>query len=134
ETIPWSRLRPLDGAKFGTQKLRPRANDAVLSYLQFPNTPEYLQEAAIMIGEVTGDRQLIARVDHTDQKDGTMFVTLFLDAVNADIVGEGLAMVPRKPKPWERAGADVLAALKKREELAKEEKRGMWEYGDFSED
>ncbi|KAK4989802.1 hypothetical protein LTR50_002977 [Elasticomyces elasticus] len=139
ETIPWSRLRPLDGAKFGTQKLRPQANDAVLSYLQFPNTPEYLQEAAIMIGEVTGDRQLIARVDHTDQKDGTMFVTLFLDAqqkdsVNADIVGEGLAMVPRKPKPWERAGADVLAALKKREELAKEEKRGMWEYGDLSED
>ena len=44
-------------------------------------------------------------------------------------------MVPRKLKPWERSFGDVLKALKKVETVAKDdERRGMWEYGDLTED
>ncbi|GAB7347341.1 hypothetical protein MBLNU459_g4281t1 [Dothideomycetes sp. NU459] len=142
ETIPWTRLRSLDQTKFGVQKLRPQAQDAVLSFLQFPASPEYLKEAVYMIQEITADRQLVANVDYVDPKDGTLYVTLFdpkqsdsLDqSINADVLSEGLAMVPKKLKTWERAASDVLGGLKKNEAAAKEERRGMWEYGDLTED
>lgn len=142
ETIPWSRLRALDAAKFGTQKLRPQAMEAVLSFLQFPTASEYLNDAVYMLQDITTDRQLVANVDFVDAKEGTLFVTLFDpkssegvgQSLNADIVGEGLAMVPRKLKAWERSATDVLQALKSREDEAKGERRGMWEYGDLTED
>jgi staphylococcal nuclease domain-containing protein 1 len=81
-------------------------------------------------------------VDHTD-RDGTLYVTLYDankeptagESINAEVVSEGLAMVPRKLKPWERAFNDVLEILSERERIAKdEERRGMWEYGDLTED
>ncbi|KAJ9625640.1 hypothetical protein H2203_004399 [Taxawa tesnikishii (nom. ined.)] len=142
ETVPWSRLRALDQSRFGVQKLRPQAIDAVLSFLQFPTAPEYLKESVYMIQDVTADRSLVANVDYVDPKDGTLYVTLFdpkqsssLDqSLNADVVAEGLAMVPKKLKTWERAASDALAGLKKREDEAKSERRGMWEYGDLTED
>lgn len=45
-------------------------------------------------------------------------------------------MVPRKLRPWERspAFAPVLKSLKEAERQAKEERLGMWEYGDLTED
>ncbi|KAF1344015.1 hypothetical protein BDV97DRAFT_373567 [Delphinella strobiligena] len=141
EMIPWSRLRSLDTAKYGVQKLRPQAADAVLSFLQFPQSREYLNDAVAMIQDVTFDRQLVANVDFVD-KDGTLYVTLFdpkesdsLDqSINADILAEGLAMVPKKLKNWEKAATDVTGSLKARESEAKDERRGMWEYGDLTED
>ena len=47
-----------------------------------------------------------------------------------------MAMVGRKLKAWEvrRGKGKILEGLRKREEQAKEGKRGMWEYGDISED
>ena len=50
-------------------------------------------------------------MDYTDPKDGTLYVTLFdpktsdklTESINSEIVAEGLAMVPRKLKPWERS-------------------------------
>lgn len=142
EIIPWSRLRSLDQAKFGVQKLRPQAVEAVLSFLQFPQSPEYLKEAVSMIQDITFDRQLVANVDYVDPKDGTLYATLFdpkesdsLDqSINADILSEGLAMVPKKLKNWEKSASDVLSGLKGRENEAKDERRGMWEYGDLTED
>lgn len=141
ETIPWSRLRALDAARFGVPKLRAQAVDAVLSFLQFPASPEYLADAVDAIGELTADRQLVANVDAVD-KDGLLYVTLFdpknsdslAQSINADVLADGLAMLPRKLKPWERAAADVLDGLKTREDEAKKERRGMWEYGDLTED
>ena len=58
------------------------------------------------------------------------------ESLNAELVGEGLAMVPKKLKPWEvgRVGEQVLARLREREKEAKEERRGMWEYGDLTGD
>ncbi|KAF4550460.1 Hypothetical protein D9617_17g047280 [Elsinoe fawcettii] len=142
ETIPWSRLRPLDQARFGPQKLKPQAVDAVLSFVQFSGSPEYLKEATYFIEETTAGKQLVANVDFIDSKDATLYVTLFDpkksdkadQSVNAEVVAEGLAMVPRKLKAWERGATDVLQGLKKREEEAKSERRGQWEYGDLTED
>jgi len=142
ETIPWSKLRPLDQTKFGAQKLKAQAVEAVLSFVQFSASSEYLKEAVHAIEDMTAGKQLVANVDYTDGKDGTLYVTLFEpkrsnkadDSINADMISEGVAMVPRKLRGWERGAVDVLASLKKREEEAKSERRGIWEYGDLTED
>ncbi|KAI5310907.1 hypothetical protein KEM55_002374 [Ascosphaera atra] len=142
ETIPWSRLRPL-APQYSTQKLKPQASEAVLSLVQFPASEEYLRDAANFISDLVFDRQLVANVDYV-APEGTMHVTLFdpknsqnlEQSINADIVAEGFAMVPRKLKAWERSSsaAAALAHLKKMEEEAKQDRRGMWEYGDITED
>jgi staphylococcal nuclease domain-containing protein 1 len=143
ETQPWSSLRSLDQGKFGVSKLKPQAVEASLSFLQFPTSPEYLGDAVAFLNEVVLERELVANIDYTDSKDnGLLYVTLMdpkeasslSQSLNAEVVSEGLAMVPRKLKAWERGAQDLLAELRKREEAAKGERRGMWEYGDLTED
>jgi staphylococcal nuclease domain-containing protein 1 len=140
ETLPWSRLRPLSQPQFSTQKVKPQAADAILSFVQFPATSEYLLDAANFLNERVVGRQLVANVDYVGS-DGTLYVTLLEKeagslemSVNAELVGEGLAMVPRKLKAWERGDKGVLEKLKAKEEEAKGGRRGMWEYGDLTED
>lgn len=141
EVIPWSRLRPLTQPQFSVQKLKPQASDAVLSFLQFPTSPEYLADAVQFIGQQTFDRQLVANVDFVSTE-GTLHITLLdpalsknlEDSINAEIIREGAALIPRKLKTWERAAGDTLVHLRKLEEEAKQERRGMWEYGDLTED
>jgi staphylococcal nuclease domain-containing protein 1 len=141
ESLPWSSLRPLTQPQFSNQKLRPQAIDAVLSLAQFPTSPDYLEDAVAFVGDQTFDRQLVANVDNVES-DGTLHVTLLDPAVsksldqsiNADIIHEGMAMVPRKLKAWERASAETLDNLRELEAEAKAERRGMWEYGDLTED
>lgn len=141
ETIPWSRLRPLSQAQFLPSKLKPQAVEAQLAFIQLPQNPEYLADAVHFISQETADRQLVANVDQVE-KDGLLWVTLFdpkqsktgTESVNADVISEGLAMVPKKLKAWERSGGDILGALKKKQDVAKEERRGQWEYGDLTED
>ncbi|KAJ5536402.1 hypothetical protein N7513_009588 [Penicillium frequentans] len=141
ESLPWSSLRPLTQPQFSAQKLRPQAVDAVLSFCQFPTSPDYLEDTVNFIGDQAFDRQLVANVDYVDPE-GVLHVTLMDPAVsksldqsiNADIITEGMAMVPRKLKAWERASADTLEKLRSLEDEAKAERRGMWEYGDLTED
>jgi len=143
ELVPWSRLRPLSQTEFLPSKLKPQAQEAQLSFIQLPQNPEYLADAVNFISQETADRQLVANVDQAD-KDGTLYVTLFdpksskgpVDSINADVIDEGLAMVPKKLKAWERSAgaAEVLSALTKKQDVAKEERRGQWEYGDLTED
>ncbi|KAL4866802.1 hypothetical protein BDV12DRAFT_172284 [Aspergillus spectabilis] len=141
EVLPWARLRPLSQPQFSVQKLRPQAADAVLSFLQFPVSQDYLQDAVSFLEEQTYSRELVANVDYVSPE-GTLHVTLLdpsesknLDqSINAEIVREGLAMVPKKLKGWERAAGDTLSALRTLEDEAKHERRGMWEYGDLTED
>ncbi|KAL5052019.1 hypothetical protein BDW71DRAFT_193502 [Aspergillus fruticulosus] len=130
EVLPWSALRPLS-AQFSTQKLRPQAVDAVLSFIQFPvNLPHYLEEAVSYIEEQTYNRELVANVDYV-APEGTLHVTLLdpegsktLDqSINADIVHEGLATVPRKLKAWERAAGETLSNLRALEDEARESRR-----------
>jgi staphylococcal nuclease domain-containing protein 1 len=142
ESQPWSALRALNTERFGLQKLRAQAVDAALSFVQFPTSPEYLADSVAFLHEIAVDRQLVANVDFTDVRDGNlMWVTLLdpsaknqTESLNAEVISEGLAMVPKKLKPFERANGALLQDLKEREGVAKSERRGMWEYGDLTED
>ncbi|EKG14723.1 hypothetical protein MPH_07998 [Macrophomina phaseolina MS6] len=138
EHIPYSRLRPLD-PKFSTQTLKAQAVDAALSFLQFPTSADYIRDAVDFISQETAGRQLVANVDNI--QDNTLYVTLFdagsqssTESLNADIIAGGYAMVPRKLKAWERSYSDILKVLKSKEDEAKAERRGIWEYGDLTED
>ncbi|KAJ5495339.1 hypothetical protein N7539_000455 [Penicillium diatomitis] len=141
ETLPWKALRPLTQPQFSAQKLRPQAIDAVLSLLQFPTSRDYMDDAVAFLGDQTFDRQLVANVDHVEA-DGLLHVTLLdpsvsknLDhSINADVISEGFAMVPRKLKAWERASTETLQHLRELEDEAKANRLGMWEYGDLTED
>lgn len=145
ETLPWSRLRPLSQPQFSTQKLKQQASEALLSYVQLPQTPQYLPEAVNMISEITDGKELVANVDQ--EMDGILHVTLWdspdpskkestslEQSLNAEIVSSGFAMVPKKLKAWEKAAEDALDALRKLEAAAKTDRFGMWEYGDLTED
>lgn len=143
ETQPWSALRSLDPARFGIAKLKAQAVDAALSFVQFPTAPEYLSESVNMLGELCIDRELVANVDFTDARDNNLLWVTLMDpnqassisqSINAEVVSEGLAMVPKKLRPFERAAGDIVADLKKREAEAKRDRRGQWEYGDLTED
>jgi staphylococcal nuclease domain-containing protein 1 len=144
EKVQWKELRPLP-PQFDIKTLRAQAQDAVLSFVQFPTSQTYIQDAASFLYNALPDRALIANIDYTDPKDGTLYVTLFdknlevkeTESVNMELVAEGLAMVPRKLRPWEKNGQGVealLSALKAKEKEAKDDRRGIWEYGDLTED
>jgi staphylococcal nuclease domain-containing protein 1 len=152
ESVPYSKLRPLNQTQFSTQTLKPQAVDAVLSFCQFPVSPEYLRDGVRFLQQEAGTQeQLVAKVNFIDQQN-VLYITLLppsaaakaaehgdeekelADSFNAMIIDEGLAMVPKKLKPWERAYAGALQLLKKRQAVAQDERRGMWEYGDLTED
>jgi staphylococcal nuclease domain-containing protein 1 len=139
EKVPWSALRALP-TNFGTGVLKAQAQDATLSCIQFPASKEYLKDAESYLYRELDSRSLGVRVDFTD-KDGTMYVTLYSaadkeedDSVNAALVALGLALVPKKVRVWEKGMEVMLAGLKKKEEGAKAEREGMWEYGDITEE
>jgi staphylococcal nuclease domain-containing protein 1 len=140
ETVPWKRLRPLTQSQFSLEKLGAQASDAVLSFVQLPTNREYLRDAIAYLSETTDGRELVANVDSVNQ--GVLSITLFdpkistkpEESVNAEVIREGLGMVPIKLKGWERAEGEVLANLTKLQDEAKGEHRGMWEYGDITED
>ncbi|KAK6336177.1 hypothetical protein TWF696_001740 [Orbilia brochopaga] len=140
ETVPFSSLRPLTQAQFSTTKLKPQAVDAYLSFCQFPGSDMYSRDAVGYLMTLTGNKELVGNVDYTD-KDGTLYLTLFQKAsqsadenINKSMIEEGMCMVPRKLKAWERAYSDKIDTLRQCEEVAKNERRGMWEYGDLTED
>ncbi|GKT42653.1 nuclease domain-containing protein 1 [Colletotrichum spaethianum] len=147
EKQPWSKLRPLDQPQFTVQKLKAQAIDASLSFLQLPTAPEYFSESIAFIAELTEGKELVASFDYVDNKEGVSYITLFdynasdkkpgpNDSINKEIVANGQAMVPKKLKAWERSSqhAAYLKHLKEVEAKAKEERLGMWEYGDITED
>lgn len=151
ETRPWSELRPLGKSEFETSALKAQAQEASLSFVTFPSgSQEYMKDAQQWMAQrLSSIPQLVARVDFTDQRDGTLWVSLFdpsvqgesgtataveQSSINAEVVEEGLAMVGRKLSRWERAQAAAIEGLRKKESEAKEERRGMWEYGDLTED
>ena len=141
ENLPWTSLRPLTQPQFTTQKLKAQAVDAQLSFLQFPTSPGYLSDAVDYLSEATAGKDLVASIDFTE-KDGTLWCTLFdpekgedeSKSFNGEVVGEGLAIVSRKLKPWEARRTDLIKELKVQEDEAKEGRRGMWKYGDITED
>ncbi|KAI0600584.1 tudor domain-containing protein [Biscogniauxia sp. FL1348] len=146
EKIPWSSLRALDQPQFSVQKLKAQAVDAVLSFIQLPTATDYFQEAIDFIADATDGRSLVASFDFVDNKEGLSYITLFdekaggsstfADSINKDVVANGYAMVPKKLKAWERGrtSEEVLKKLREVETAAKADRRGMWQYGDITED
>ena len=136
EKIPWTRMRPL-AAEFSADRLKPQAADATWSFLKFPADSMYAEDTYDMVVSLTGDRQLVANIDHV-RADGTFMVTLYEAdsaiagaSINRDLVAAGLAYVPSKMEPGLRnAYADVIAELEKNMHEAMDAHLGMWKYGD----
>jgi staphylococcal nuclease domain-containing protein 1 len=148
EKVPWSKLRPMDQPQFSTQKLKAQAVDAVLSFVQLPTAPEYLNDAMNFVAGLTEGKRLVGSFDLVDPKEGLSYVTVFdptakgsdgpgvMESINCDVVLNGHGMVPRKLKAWERSSAfaPVLKNLQEAESKAKEDRMGSWEAGDSTED
>ncbi|RCI08723.1 hypothetical protein L249_4688 [Ophiocordyceps polyrhachis-furcata BCC 54312] len=147
EKVAWSSLRSLDQSQFGTQKVKAQAMDASLSFVQLPGGADYLEDAMGFIAEMTEGKRLVGSFDFVDAKEGISHLTLYdakssgelpglNDSVNKEIVANGYGMVPKKLRPWERSKAfePYLEHLRGVEAQAKQERRGMWEYGDITED
>jgi staphylococcal nuclease domain-containing protein 1 len=146
EKQPWSKLRPLSQPQFTTQKLKPQAIDTQLSFVQLPASPDYLSDAINYLYEVTDGKRLVGCFDYVDAKEGISYVTIFdpkaegadkaTESINRKIVLDGHALVARKLKAWERSKVfePILKNLKEAETQAKDGRRGIWEYGDITED
>ena len=147
ESIPWTSLRALDGGRFGTTKLKAQAVDASLSFVQLPTGQDYFQDAMDFIAEITEGKRLVGSFDFVDSKENISYVTLYdpksdgglpglNESVNKDVVHQGYGMVPKKLKAWERSKVfePYLVHLKEVETQAKQDRVGMWEYGDITED
>lgn len=147
EKVAWSSLRPLDQGQFGTTKLKAQAMDASLSFVQLPGGQDYLHDAMGFIADLTEGKRLVGSFDLVDAKEGISYLTLYdakangelpglNDSINKEIVANGYGMVPRKLRAWERSKAfePYLEHLRQVEAQAKQERRGMWEYGDITED
>ncbi|KAL5587341.1 hypothetical protein FOVSG1_012477 [Fusarium oxysporum f. sp. vasinfectum] len=147
EKVPWSSLRALDQPKFGAQKLKAQAIDASLSFVQLPTGADYFEDAIGFIYELTENKRLVANFDFIDNKENLSYVTLYdtgssgelpgpNDSINKEVVAGGYGMVPKKLKAWERSKAfeSTLKHLKEVESQAKDQRLGMWEYGDITED
>ncbi|KAL9598363.1 MAG: hypothetical protein Q9219_004525 [cf. Caloplaca sp. 3 TL-2023] len=150
ESVNWKNIRPLGPVdRFGTGKLKAQATDAALSFCQFPTgNKEYMNDAMGFLKENVEGKQVVARVDFVEKsagagQEGTLWVTIFDPNgrgegqevnVNEEVMAEGFSMVPRKLKGWEQGMGDVVKRFREKEEEAKGERRGMWEYGDLTED
>ncbi|EHK47441.1 hypothetical protein TRIATDRAFT_298584 [Trichoderma atroviride IMI 206040] len=147
EKIAWSSLRSLDQTKFGVQKLKAQAIDASLSFVQLPTAAHYFEDAIGLIYELTEGKRLVANFDLIDSKENISYITLYdtkgdgslpgpNDSINKEIVVSGYGMVPKKLKAWERSKAfeSCLKHLREVEGQAKQDRQGMWEYGDITED
>ncbi|KAK4124915.1 hypothetical protein N657DRAFT_339207 [Parathielavia appendiculata] len=146
EKQPWSKLRPLNQPQFSVQKLKAQAVDTQLSFVQLPAAPDYLSDAINYLYEQTEGKRLVGCFDYVDGKEGISYVTLYdpkaegagkvTESVNRKIVLDGHALVARKLKAWERSKVfePVLKSLREAEAEAKDARRGIWEYGDITED
>lgn len=146
EKFPWSQLRALSQPEFGTQKLKAQATDASLSLVQLPTAPQYFKETKTYLTDILASKaKWIASYDFVDNKEGLTYITIYEDtqplpkaheSINREVLLEGLGMVPRKLKAWERAPAfqDMLKHYMEVERKAKDEHVGMFEYGDITED
>lgn len=147
EKIAWSSLRSLDQTKFGVQKLKAQAIDASLSFVQLPTAAHYFEDTIGLIYELTEGKRLVGNFDLVDSKENISYITLYdtkgdgslpgpNDSINKEIVASGYGMVPKKLKAWERSKAfeSYLKHLREVESQAKQDRQGMWEYGDITED
>ncbi|WRT67103.1 uncharacterized protein IL334_004069 [Kwoniella shivajii] len=140
ETLPFSRIRPLD-SKFKT--LPGQAKEARLSFVKLvPRSSEYGIEALRRFNYFTENRKLVANID---QKEGNVLHLRLIDptdpnaaddplaCINADLVREGLATIDKSVR-YLNSYSQVLGKLNDATEGAKKDRLGIFEFGDVSED
>ncbi|WWC90066.1 uncharacterized protein L201_004999 [Kwoniella dendrophila CBS 6074] len=140
ETLPFSRIRPLD-SKF--KSLPGQAKEARLSFVKLvPRSSEYGSEALRRFNYFTENRKLVANID---QKEGNLLHLRLIDpsdpnaaddplaCINADLVREGLATVDKSVR-YINSYPQVKRKLDDATEGAKKDRLGIFEFGDVSED
>ncbi|KAJ3018543.1 hypothetical protein HKX48_002822 [Thoreauomyces humboldtii] len=159
ETLPASRVRPLDAA-FNNTVLAPQAVEAKLAFIKLPELDEdYGDEAFETLRDATEGRTLHAKI--FGKVPGTVTaqalnVVLYdnataVESINERIVREGFAVVQKvymkrlatkttdKAAQWTaqrqvKQNKTVLERLVDGQEDAKNSRTNMWRYGDFQED
>ncbi|WWC61150.1 uncharacterized protein I303_103729 [Kwoniella dejecticola CBS 10117] len=133
ETLPFSRIRPLD-SKF--KGLPGQAKEARLSFVKLvPKSSEYGSEALRRFNYFTENRKLVANID---QKEGNLLHLRLIDpsdpnaaddplaCINADLVREGLATIDKSVR-YLNSYPQVKRKLDDATEGAKKDRLGIFE-------
>ncbi|XP_068666121.1 ribonuclease TUDOR 1-like [Aristolochia californica] len=147
ETVPYSRLRPLDSSISAAPGI---AQLCSLAYIKVPSLEEdFGQEAAEYLSECTlnSSRELRVQVEEKDtsggkvkgQGTGTILIVTLVDveagsSINAAMLQEGLARLERRKKWDSKDRQSALDNLEEHQAKAKRERLKMWQYGDIQSD
>ncbi|CAI5514726.1 unnamed protein product [Closterium sp. Naga37s-1] len=157
ETLPFARLRPLDNPTVSPSSFPRGKSDGLglaqlcrLAHVKVPGLEEdFGQEAAEEVQGLTGGKTLLARVEERDasagtkvkgQGSGVCWVVTLVDSetstsVNASLLQAGLARLEkRRGGVRNPALAAVLEGLKERQEMARQSRLHIWQYGDVDSD
>ncbi|KAG8886054.1 hypothetical protein FRB97_007930 [Tulasnella sp. 331] len=136
ETVPFSRVRPLD-PQF--RSLPGQAQEARLSFVRFPDpSSEYYDEAMDRFKSLCEGRKLIANID---AREGPLLHLRLMDpsdsssttdpsaSINSTLVREGFCIIDRKGCKYLNSYAAIQQRLRQDTEEAKRSRSGMYEFG-----
>lgn len=125
-------IRPLP-EEYSEESLKAQANKAELAYISSPGTDDEIGvEAAHVFQDVAWGKELVATIENTD---GEVSHVILKDAsseesINEILLEEGLARL--RVSRYEKS--PFLKKLRTKENIAKENRRCIWEYGDIGSD
>ncbi|CEG35517.1 staphylococcal nuclease domain-containing protein 1-like isoform x1 [Plasmopara halstedii] len=134
-TVTVNQLRPLDADAL---QYPPQAKEAVFAWIKpLAATEEFGADAAMRLGEVAWGKTLSCRVHNVDDH-GRKQVSLYLPdgkSVAESLVEAGLLRIDRKALrlclPFQKP---VVDGLLNAQEIAKKQRRCLWQYGDIESD
>lgn len=110
------------------------AKEAVLSYVEKP-PHDYMEDYVSYLREKVVGKSVACSIDGQKSSVGPSNVTLYTaeskgrdDSVNNSLIYEGYAFVDARPSSF--MDNSVLSSLKESQSLAKDDRIGVWEYGD----
>ncbi|CCG81790.1 putative Transcription factor [Taphrina deformans PYCC 5710] len=115
--------------------LSAQAKEARLSFIDFPQNAEYLEDAVALFQSLC-QRQMVASVD---RKEGSITYMSLYDpdnedpsaSVNASLIEAGCGtVIPAKRLTWEKAYGTTVTALREKQATAQRRHKGMFEFGD----
>eukprot|EP01018_Ginkgo_biloba_P017900 Gb_32409 [translate_table: standard] len=147
ETVPYSKLRPLDPSVSSAPGL---AQLCSLAYIKVPGLEEdFGHDAAEFLSDCTlrSSKDLMAMVEERDtsggkvkgQGTGTVLIVTLVDvesgtSINATMLQEGLARLERKKKWDTKERQSALDNLEEHQEKARQGRWNIWQYGDVQSD
>jgi len=131
ERLPLSRVSQLEQS---FQALKPQAQLAQLAFIRAPKLDEdFGEDAAEYLRELVWDRPTTANIQYKDND--VLFLCLFDSEdetfVNASLLNAGLAKLE---KVRGRQFEQLLDSLRGEETSARQQHRGIWQYGDVDSD